>query len=182
MARCERYTGGGRGNTERFIENSRERRCNVTKDETCNNRGICSFSSCSFTQRLLTAGLVASARALKISPRLLFSTRQTSPSSASPPAATSFSPPVTTSVVSLSPVLEFRSCSCRIPPRTNLNKRPPVVPRRQITWSFKSSVTIIVSEASRCYVSTARDPVSRFHRNVDPSLTPYLLSKRTRFG
>lgn len=48
MARRERYTG----DTERLIENSQ--RCSVTKDETCNNRGICSFfSSCSFTTNCL---------------------------------------------------------------------------------------------------------------------------------
>jgi len=86
------------------------------------------------------------------------------------PLQSSSSSPTTTSVVSLSPVLEFRSCSCRIPPWTNLNKRPPVMPRRRITWSFKSSVTITVSEASRCYVLT--DPVSRFHRKCWPFVDP----------
>lgn len=160
MARCERYRGE---ETERFIENSRERRCSVTKDETCNNRGICSFSSsCSFTQRLPTVGLVTSAR---VPPENLPRLPPTN-SSEGPrhhrhrhPLQSPF-PPATTSVVSLSPVLEFRSCSCGIPPRTNLNKCPPVVPRRQITRSFKSSVTIIVSEASRYYVSAT--PRSRF--------------------
>lgn len=69
MARCERYTG----DTERFIENSR--RCSVTKDETCNNRGASALSSRLVlslpTVSLPTVGLLASARAP--SPLLLFS-------------------------------------------------------------------------------------------------------------
>lgn len=55
MARCERYTE--RGRWYRKVHRELSRRCSVTKDETCNNRGICSFSSsCSFIQRLPTVG------------------------------------------------------------------------------------------------------------------------------
>lgn len=172
------------GDTERFIETlSRERRCSVTKDETCNNRGICSFSSsCSFTQRLPTVGLVTSARApwkSSLPPSLLLQLVRPHHPLQSP-----FPPRRRRRWCRCRLVLEFRSCSCGIPPRrTNLNKRPPVVPRRRITWSFKSSVTITVSlrQAGATSRRRARDPVSRFHRK---SLAPRwprlcLLSKRT---
>lgn len=128
MARCERYTG----DTERFIENSR--RCSVTKDETCNNRGASALSSRLVlslpTVSLPTVGLLASARApsplLLSSPPTPARTLSSSHRSRSRHRHPLQPPSATMSVVSLSPVLEFRSCSCGNV-RTNLNKRQPVV-------------------------------------------------------
>lgn len=175
MAHDERCTKGrkGREDTKRFIENSRERRCSVTKDETCNNRGICSFSlSCSFTQRLPTVGLVASARApLKISP--IFSPVQLvrrRHHRHHHPLQSPF-PPVTMLMVSLSPVLEFRSCSCRIPSRTNLNKRllcggVKLHGHSNHRWRLPSLKQ--AGAMSRQFEIPFRD----FTKNVGPSLTP----------
>lgn len=127
MARCERYTrgeGGGREDTERLIENSQ--RCSVTKDETCNNRGICSFfSSCSFTTNCLapnaTIGLGCKCACPRPSPPphpLDPSLRESSrlPTGPDLAIATRCNPHRRRCVggVSLSPVLEFRSCSCGI--------------------------------------------------------------------
>lgn len=81
-------------------------------------------------------------------------------------------------VVSLSPVLEFRQLQLQDPPRTNLNKRAPVVARRRITWSFKSSVMITVSEASRPTVVRDRGR-SRFE--ISPKMLAPLSSTPAAF-
>lgn len=99
MPRCERYTGRGGEYREVFIENSRERRCSVTKDETCNNRGICSFYSSLVLSPngFQTVGLqvrVPSENLLLSPPYIPLPRSRTSPSasSASPPAVISSLP------------------------------------------------------------------------------------------
>lgn len=133
MARCERYRGGktgARGEGER-----RDRKVHrealasggvaLRKTKPVITRGICSFSlSCSFTRRLPTVGLVASARVPSENlPRLPSSNYSSDPAVIG--IATRCNP--------LSPRRRHRRCRCRLflnfavaaagfLLRTNLNK------------------------------------------------------------
>lgn len=171
MARCERYTG----DTERLIENSR-RGVALRKTKPVITEGHLLFLLILFlhyqTVSLPTAGLLASARApshlLLSSPPTLSSSHRSRSRHRHP-----LQPPsATMSVVSLSLVLEFRSCSCGNV-RTNLNKRQPVV--RGIELHGHSNHRWRLPSLKRFRRQRSRFEISL---KMDPSLTPAVSSLR----
>lgn len=187
MARCERYTGGEERKV--FIENSRERRCSVTKDETCNNRGICSFYSSLVLSPngFQTVGLQVRVPSenLLLSPRTslsrVSSDLSVSASSASPPAVIFFLPP---------PPRRRRRrrrrwCRCRLflnfavaAAGFLLGREPEQTPACCAAASNYMVIQIIgddyrLSAEPVCYVSRQLEiPFRDFTENVGPSLTP----------
>lgn len=173
MARCERYTG----DTERFTENSRASEGVVlrkTKPAITEASALFLHLVLPSSVSLPTIGLAASARDSPQNPASPPVRSVAVSGITTPGAETPLSDDVGGVAVACSWISQLQLQDSL---RTNLNKSPPVVLRCRITWSFKSLVTITVSQASRWYVST-EIPFRDFPENTGPFFIPVVSSNR----